>query len=130
VAVPRAWRVERDGTIVYFREQTGERRVLGIDQTDNPKPDPVRDWRQQEAQRSHTKPDYQRVRIEAVDYFDAAADWEYTYDGRSARLHAINRGFVTAPDQAHAILWITPDRTWRENLDEFDLITRSFEPIP
>ena len=69
------------------------------------------------------------MRIEAVDYFGAAADWEYTYDG-SARLHAINRGFVTAPDQAHAILWITPDRTWQENLDEFELITRSFQPIP
>jgi hypothetical protein len=129
VAVPRAWRVERDGTIVYFREQTGDRRVLGIDQTDRPKPDPVRDWRQQEAQRSHTKPNYQRVRIEAVDYFRSAADWEYTYNGRSGRLHAINRGFITAPDQAHAILWITPDRTWEVNRDEFDLIARSFEPI-
>jgi hypothetical protein len=130
VAVPRAWRVERDGTIVYFREQTGERRVLGIDQTDKPKPDPVQDWTRQEAQRSGTKPNYRRVRIEAVDYFRAAADWEYTYDGRNARLHAVNRGFITADDQAHAILWITPDRTWQANQDDFSLIARSFEPIP
>jgi hypothetical protein len=130
VAVPRAWRVQEDGTIVYFREQTGERRVLGIDRSDTPKADPVRDWRQQEAQRADTKRNYERVKIEAVTYRDyRTADWEYKYDG-SARLHAINRGFVTAPDQAHAILWITPDRTWQENLDEFALITRSFQPIP
>jgi hypothetical protein len=69
------------------------------------------------------------VRIVSVDYFQQAADWEYTYDGRNARLHAVNRGFVTGPRQAHAILWITPDSKWQENLDEFQLIAKSFEPI-
>jgi hypothetical protein len=130
VAVPRSWRIEEDGTLVYFREQTGQRRVLGIDRTDRPKADPVKDWTQQEADRAHLKPNYDRVKIVPVDYFDAAADWEYTYDGSNGRLHARNRGFVTAPDQAHAILWITPDRTWRQNLDEFELIAKSFQPIP
>jgi hypothetical protein len=128
VAVPRSWTVEVDGTIVYFREYRGERRVLGIDWTKQPKSDPVADWKQQERQRSGSKPGYERVRIVAVDYWLKAADWEYRYNG-NARLHAINRGFVTAKNRAHAILWITPDRTWEANLDEFAVITKSFRPL-
>jgi hypothetical protein len=69
------------------------------------------------------------VRLEAVDYFVKAADWEYTYAGSGGRLHVLNRGFVASPRQAHAIFWLTPDRTWAENRDEFDLIARSFKPI-
>src|SRR5262249_33546128 len=40
--VPRGWTRSKEGSIVYFR---GEGRVLGIDQTDKPQPDPVADWR-------------------------------------------------------------------------------------
>ncbi|HWG97904.1 MAG TPA: hypothetical protein VNV66_00940, partial [Pilimelia sp.] len=133
VAVPASWPVSREGTIVYFREQTGQRRVLGIDQSPHPKPDPVADWRQQEGARlaNGDFPAYWRVKIAPVDYFVKAADWEYTYQGSAgARLHVVNRGFIASRNQAHAIFWLTPDATWRENLDEFDLITRSFVPIP
>jgi hypothetical protein len=131
VAAPD-WPVSRDGTIVYFREPSGQRRVLGIDQSGSPKPDPVADWRQLEARRREAGhwSGYVRVRIEPVDYFVKAADWEYTYAGSNARLHALNRGFIASARQAHAILWITPDATWADNLDEFDLIARTFRPIP
>ncbi|HYN95356.1 MAG TPA: hypothetical protein VES42_16030 [Pilimelia sp.] len=133
VAVPRSWRVERRGTMVYFRERGGQSRVLGIDQSDRPKSDPVADWTDQERTRRADGDwrDYRRVRIVNVpDYHLAAADWEFTYAGSNARLHVVNRGFVTARDQAHAIFWLTPDSRWAENLDEFSLITRSFRPVP
>jgi hypothetical protein len=122
--------MSRVRTIVYFREPGGGR-VLGIDQTDNPKPDPLKDWQQQEAYRVARGdwPDYHRIRLVRVDYFDKAADWEFTYAGSNGRIHVLNRNFVTAPDKAYAIYWSTPDAVWRDNLDELELITSSFQPV-
>lgn len=131
VAVPKTWRVSRQRTIVRFEEPSGGRLLL-IDQSDSPKKDPVADWKRQEARRVAAGDwnDYRRVRIEKVDYFLACADWEFTYQGRSGRNHVINRGFVTGPKQAHAIYWSTPESKWQDNLDEFALITASFQPNP
>jgi hypothetical protein len=131
VAVPRSWKVTRDRTIVRFKEPDGGRLLL-IDQSDSPKKDPVADWTRQEGNRvraGHWN-DYRRVRIVKVDYFIACADWEFTYQGTSGRVHVINRGFVTGPKQAHAIYWSTPESQWKDNLDEFALITASFQPNP
>ncbi|GAA1367844.1 serine/threonine-protein kinase [Catellatospora chokoriensis] len=131
VAVPRTWRVVRKGTIVRFEEPDGGRLLL-IDQSDSPKKDPVADWTRQEARRVAAGDwnDYRKVHIVKVDYFIACADWEFTYRGNSGRIHVINRGFVTGPKQAHAIYWSTPESQWQDNLDEFALITASFEPNP
>ncbi|MCW6004582.1 protein kinase [Micromonospora sp. CPCC 205371] len=130
VAVPQNWTVSRERTMVYFREQGGEFRILGIDQTDQPKSDPVADWTAQERQRRNDYRSYQRVKIAAVDYFDKAADWEWIYTSRNGnRIHVVNRGFVTAPDKAYAIYWSTPDATWAANQDEFALIASSFKPV-
>nr|WP_239167563.1 serine/threonine-protein kinase [Catellatospora coxensis] len=131
VAVPRTWKVTRDRTIVRFKEPDGGRLLL-VDQSDSPKKDPVADWTRQEGNRvraGHWN-DYRRVRIVKVDYFIACADWEFTYQGTSGRVHVINRGFVTGPKQAHAIYWSTPESQWQDNLDEFALITASFQPNP
>jgi serine/threonine protein kinase len=129
VAVPEGWTVSRRGTMVYFREPGGGR-LLGIDQTDQPKPDPVADWTRQEARRVAAGDwnDYRRVRIDPVDYFIKAADWEFTYAGTSGRVHVINRGFITSPRKAYAIYWSTPDSQWAANLGNFRLIAQSFQP--
>jgi hypothetical protein len=129
VAAPEGWTVSRRGTMVYFREPGGGR-VLGIDQTDRPKSDPVADWRQQEARRvaAGDWADYNRVKIAPVQYFEKAADWEFTYRGTSGRTHVINRGFVTSPRQAYAIYWSTPESEWSANLDNFRLIADTFKP--
>ncbi len=131
VAVPRTWKITRDGTIVRFKEPNGGRLLL-IDQSDSPKKDPVADWKRQEARRVAAGDwnDYRKVHIVSVDYFIACADWEFTYQGSSGRIHVINRGFVTGPKQAHAIYWSTPESQWKDNLDEFALITASFQPNP
>ncbi|GAA4458617.1 serine/threonine-protein kinase [Phytohabitans houttuyneae] len=129
VAAPQGWSVSREGTMVFFRERGGEGRVLGVDQTDQPKPDPVADWTQQERARRGNYNDYQRVKIAAVDYFDKAADWEWTYTSRSGnRLHVVNRGFITSPNQAYGIYWSTLDSTWAENQKNFALVVGSFRP--
>jgi hypothetical protein len=131
VAYPDGWRVTRDGSMVYFREPGGGR-TLGIDQTDDPKPDPVADWQSQERNRVNAGdfPRYTRIRIESVPFWNSCADWEFTYTdaGSGNRLHVINRGFITSPTQAYAIFWLTRDFDWGTNLANFNLIAASFRP--
>ncbi|HEX2356083.1 MAG TPA: serine/threonine-protein kinase [Micromonosporaceae bacterium] len=132
VAVPVDWTVSRDRTIVYFRDPRGGR-LLGIDQSDTPKADPYTDWLRQEEYRVARGDwnEYELIGIRRVEYRDyPAADWEFRYTSdRGTRIHVINRNFITAPDQAHAIYWSTPDSTWTQNLDDFALITNSFQPV-
>ncbi len=129
VAIPDGWRIERTGTIVYFREPGGSR-YLGIDQTNQPQPDPVADWTGKEAYRVNRGdfPGYQRIRIEEVPYFQKAADWEFTYLVDGVRVHVLNRGFITAPDQAYGMWWSTSDSDWAASLDALRLIQDSFTP--
>jgi serine/threonine protein kinase len=129
VAVPTGWSVSRNGTIVYFREPAGGR-YFGIDQTDQPQPDPVADWTGKEAYRVARGdfPDYQRIRIEAVDYFQKAADWEFTYRVGDERVHVLNRGFITSPTRAYGMWWSTPDSQWSGSLDDLALVQRTFTP--
>ncbi|TDW75389.1 serine/threonine-protein kinase [Kribbella pratensis] len=127
VAVPNGWTSERGSGPVYFREPSGSG-LLIIDQTDRPKADPVADWRQQEAARRSGYTDYHRIRIEAVNYFDKAADWEFTYAARSGRQHVLIRGVVTSPNQAYGIYWSTPDAQWQQNLPALRTILKTFQP--
>jgi hypothetical protein len=127
LAVPSGWTVRRDGQRVYFREPGGSRFLL-IDQSDQPKADPVADWRQQEQARRDGYADYRRIRIEAVDYFQKAADWEFTYATNGGRQHVLNRGVVTSAHQAYGIYWSTPDSQWDASRQLFRTFTSSFRP--
>jgi serine/threonine protein kinase len=129
LVVPEGWTVGRDGQQVSFREPGGSRRLL-IDQTDQPKADPVADWRQQEQVRRDGYADYRRIRIEAVDYFVKAADWEFTYAAGSGRQHVLIRGVVTSDDQAYGIYWSTPESQWPTSRAVLRTITDSFRPAP
>lgn len=135
VPLPDGWRVNRekygpaaDQVRVSFQDPRGGRFLL-IDQTNSPKSDPVADWTRQEAARKDRYDGYRRVTIEAVDYWDRAADWEWMYNLNGTRVHVRNRGFITAPNKAYGMLWRTPESAWRVNLDEFDLIARGFKPV-
>jgi hypothetical protein len=134
VPVPPNWRIEREWNgesyRVYFREPTGARRLLMIDQTRQPRPDPVKDWKDQEAARirSNMYQNYDRIKIESVKYWLKAADWDWRHTSGGVRLHVRNRGFVTANDQAYAIYWSTPDSAWNDSLDEFEMIAAHFKP--
>ena len=127
LAVPAEWSVSRRNGRVYFREPGGSR-LLIIDQTDQPQPDPVADWQQQERARRDGYRDYQRVAIEPVDYFRKAADWEFTYAGSSGRLHVRIRGTITSSQQAYGIYWSTSDSRWQDDLSYWQTFTRTFRP--
>jgi hypothetical protein len=127
--VPANWRVSREGRMVYFR---GDGRVLGIDQTDQPRPDPVADWRGQAAARvaNGDFPNYDEIRIEAVPYWQKAADWEFTYGSSGRRTHVNNRGFVVSSHKAYGIWWQAPDGEWADASADLQLIFASFRPAP
>jgi hypothetical protein len=113
--------------MVYFRD--GKGRVLGIDQTRKPHPNPVADWTAKEGYRRSIGdfPDYDRIKIEPVKYFVKAADWEYTFDG-SNRRHVNNRGVITSKKQAYGIYWETSDATWKADRAKLQLVFDSFRP--
>ncbi len=134
LAIPANWRVEyRTGgaspvwPLVYFRDPNGSRYLM-VDQTDHPRPDPVADWTAQEAQRRDGWADYHRLRIENVDYFEKAADWEFTYTDNGQRMHAINRGVVTSRTQAYGLFWVAPDANWADSYALWQTFTRTFQP--
>ena len=113
--------------MVYFR---GDGRVLGIDQTNQPQPDPVADWRGQAAVRVRGGdfPNYDEIRIEAVPFWQKAADWEFTYGPSGGRTHVNNRGFIVSSHKAYGIWWQAPDSDWADAWTDLQLIFDSFRP--
>ncbi|MGW4382367.1 serine/threonine-protein kinase [Kitasatospora sp. NPDC004531] len=94
----------------------------------------LKDW--QAADRSAKMTDYRRIRVETVAYRDwsNAADWEWTYTGKSGTLlHSLNRGFVTGGGKyGYAIYWTMPEAVW--SAPDGSLARRisfeSFQPAP
>jgi hypothetical protein len=129
VPVPPGMTVKLVSTRVEFR---GGGRTLIIDQRDDPQPDPVADWERQESYRVARGDwdEYQKIKIVAVDYFQKAADWEWTYAGDSARMHVLSRGFITGPKQAHGIYWSTPESRWTASKPDLQIIFDNFVPNP
>jgi hypothetical protein len=132
IAIPAGWRVERGRQGHIYVRDPGSERFLLIDQTTDPKPDAVADWRHQEAARKGTIRDYHGLGIRHVDgYFTEAADWEFTHTSdRGTPLHVISRGFVTSPHQAYGLYWSTPANMWNQSYPLFKTFTSTFKPRP
>jgi serine/threonine protein kinase len=128
VPVPDGWQFGRDTDGRPLWRDPSHSVLLLIDQSRHPKSDPVQDWRTNEAARRSGYQDYRRIKIVAVDYWDKAADWEFTYALNGASLHVLNRGFVTAPDQAYSIYWSTPASQWAADQKELAVVLAGFRP--
>ena len=127
VYVPKGWTRSKEGTMVYFRSKG---KIFGVDQTDSPQPDPVADWRKQSRARlaNGDFPGYDEVKIESVDFYRAAADWEFLRDRDGVRKHVNNRGAVISDNKAYGFYWETPESEWAAYRDDLDLIFKSFRP--
>jgi len=129
VPVPANWTVSHRGTETYFTEQGGQYRLLIVDQTTTPAPNPVADWTEKESERIASYRNYDRISIKSVNYWDKAADWEYTRTSDNGNpLHVVKRGFITAKNQAYGITWSTSAKDWTGNLDNLQLIYQGFVP--
>jgi eukaryotic-like serine/threonine-protein kinase len=129
IGVPQGWQVSHEGHLVYVRDP-GSGRFLIIDQTTHPKPDPLADWRQQEASRRDTYPGYHLIRLAAVSYAQAerAADWEFTYYSGSQLVHVLNRNILANAHHAYALYWSTPASEWQASFHYFRAFAATFRP--
>ncbi|MEU0493014.1 serine/threonine-protein kinase [Nocardiopsis sp. NPDC006139] len=130
VEYPDGWTLRREGHMVYFDNPDGG--YLLVDQTDDPGPDAAQDWRDFEPVGSGNFPGYELVGIEEVedDWTDAyitAADWEFTYDGRNGRMHAVNRGFHTE-EKGYALFLVADNDHADINRELLDRISETFVP--
>ena len=131
IPVPPGWKQEswNDGNVV-FRAPNGKGLLL-IGQTNQPKGDPVADWKAQEPYRRNFVQEYKlHGKIRAVEYRDwPTADWEWLETQNGTRMHVRNRAFVTdEDDQAYAIRWEVPADRWDAELKNFQIIANGFEP--
>jgi eukaryotic-like serine/threonine-protein kinase len=128
IPVPDSWQFGRDPDGRSLWQDPVTDRLLLIDQTRDPKPDPLQDWENNEQARRDGYEDYERVRLEAVSYWDSAADWEFTFTLDGTPMHVLNRNLITAPDQAYSIYWRTPADAWQDNRDDLQIVLDGFVP--
>lgn len=130
VGVPQGWQISHSGHYVYINDPKNSQIYLLIDQSDQPKPNPLADWEQQQASRESTYPDYHLIRMAAVDYPQAerAADWEFTYDRNGVPVHILNRNVLANAHHAYALYWSTPESDWTADHRYFDAFASTFRP--
>jgi hypothetical protein len=127
VPVPEGASARSEDTEMYF---TKNNRLLIIDHSEQPKPDPVADWKDQEAERRGSKyQDYRRIKLVPLNYLGKAADWEFTYTTTSGNpQHAVKRGFITTPGkQAYSISWYTSPDDWAASQKDLQVIYQGFK---
>ena len=132
IGVPRGWTISHDGHYVYIRDPANSGIFLLIDQSDQPRPDPLADWRQQAAARQGTYPGYHLILLKAVRYPQAekAADWEFTYDRSGVTVQVLNRNILANAQHAYALYWSTPASDWDAYYHFFQVFADTFRPAP
>jgi|SRR6185437_10952442 len=130
VGVPDGWQTSRKGHTVYLQDPANSGIYLLIDQSNNPKSDPLGDWRQQQANRAGGYPGYHLIRLESVSYPQAekAADWEFTYDRDGVTVHILNRNILANAHHAYALYWSVPEAEWNANYHYFQAFADTFQP--
>ncbi|MGW2445894.1 serine/threonine-protein kinase [Streptomyces sp. NPDC001675] len=128
IGLPKGWKYESTGR-AGDRYTGPDGQTLLVAWTSTPKNDPVADWKSQE--RYMVRSQYQRIRIEKVDYRDwNTADWEFTYSDNGTRYRTIDRGFVVNGHLGHALMYTAKAGKWQSDLrkDTWRTLTKSFEP--
>ncbi len=130
IAVPSGWQISHVGHYVYIRDPANSGIFLLIDQSDQPKPDPLADWRQQAANRASSYPGYHLILLHAVRYPQAekAADWEFTYVTDGVPVRILNRNIVANAHHAYALYWSTPVNDWDAYYHYFQVFAATFRP--
>jgi eukaryotic-like serine/threonine-protein kinase len=130
VAVPDGWTRSTDGPRTYFKDPDSGRFLL-VDQTTEPKDDPLTDWQANEPSVAARLSGYERISIARVEFRGwNTADWEFTWEGRNGQIHVLNRNIRVSDERAYALYWSVPESLWAESRGMFDVIAQSLEPAP
>jgi hypothetical protein len=128
IGLPKGWDYRStDAAGARFTGPQGQKLLVAW--TSTPKNDPVADWRNQE--RYMTRSQYQRIRIEEVDYRSwKTADWEFTYTDGGTKYRSIDRGFVVNSQQGYALMYTAKAADWDSELrrDTWRTFTKTFQP--
>jgi eukaryotic-like serine/threonine-protein kinase len=132
IGVPHGWQISHDGHYVYIRDPANSGIFLLIDQSDQPKPNPLADWRQQAANRQSSYPGYHLILLREVRYTQAekAADWEFTYNRNGVTVRVLNRNILANARHAYALYWSTPVSDWNACYHFFQAFAATFRPAP
>jgi hypothetical protein len=132
IGIPVGWQIQHEGHYVYIRDPGDGGIYLLIDQSDQPKPDPLADWQQQAAARQSTYPGYHLIRLAAVSYPQAekAADWQFTYDQNGVTTEVLSRNVLANARHAYALYWSTPVSEWDASYHYFQVFAATFQPAP
>ncbi len=132
IGVPAGWQIQHVGHYVYIRDPANSGIFLLIDQSDQPKPDPLADWQEQAAARQSSYPGYRLIRLAAVSYPQAekAADWQFTYDRDGVEVEVLNRNVLANAQHAYALYWSTPVSDWNAYYHYFQVFAATFRPAP
>ena len=130
IGVPAGWQISHVGHYVYVTDPANGGIFLLIDQSGQPKPDPLADWQQQAAARQSSYPGYHLITLRAVRYTQAekAADWEFTYDRNGIMVQVLSRNILANAHHAYALYWSTPASQWDAYYHFFQVFAATFEP--
>jgi serine/threonine protein kinase len=132
IGVPNGWQISHQGHYVYITDPSDSNIYLLIDQSDQPKANPLADWEQQQANRKGTYPGYHLISLRSVSYPQAekAADWEFTYVKNGTLVHILNRNILANAGHAYALYWSTPESDWTADYHYFQAFAATFKPAP
>jgi eukaryotic-like serine/threonine-protein kinase len=130
LAVPQGWQVSHAGHYVYIRDPSDSGIFLLIDQSDQPQPNALADWKEQATVRQASYPGYHLLRLQSVSYphSEQAADWEFTYDRDGVPVHILNRNVLANATHAYALYWSTPVSDWTADYQYFQAFAATFRP--
>ncbi|MGI8537448.1 MAG: serine/threonine-protein kinase [Mycobacteriales bacterium] len=129
VGVPPGYERSTRDALVQFRDDS-TRRTLRVDYTREPKGSALGAWQDFSPQLAKKLNNYQRLRLEQVDYKGLdAADLEFTYFDSGADLRVLDRNFVAASgEEAFALYWQVGTQDWEAALPVFEQIAQTFQP--
>lgn len=128
IGLPKGWAYQSASSAGdRFTGPDGQKLLVAW--TSTPKGDPVTDWKNQE--RYMTRSQYQKIRIEQVDYRGwNTADWEFTYVESGTEYRTIDRGFVVNGHLGYALMYTAKAADWDSGLrkDTWKTLANTFEP--
>ena len=108
----------------YFKDPGGGRFLL-VDQTTEPKDDPLTDWQANEPSVADRLSGYERISLDRVEY--RLEHRRLGVRGTAAMGRSTcSTGTFGGDARAYALYWSTPESEWADSRGMFDVITASF----
>ncbi|MEV5574901.1 serine/threonine-protein kinase [Spirillospora sp. NPDC052269] len=133
--IPQDWSKpeHKEGGGGWFFYSPDRQTYIQVDRAETADTSALQDWKDLEPARKHVFKGYDRIAIRPVQSGKPvsdptgvrAADWEWTFDGRGGRVHALNRGFVMS-GHGYAIVLYAPDSGWSKTWSDLQPVYAGF----